>query len=227
VDISANIKIIFELYEKCFKLRNKSGTEKEIEKIVEILFAMEEKQRKEILNKLLKSFPKSSELNQKIQSLINKKNTNTNKDKNKLKGKEKGNKLSLEKEVPKESRSKSQIKSKVKKSIKKIEEDDIKIETNKKLKIGENVVKNSLGFHAKSSNISSLNYGAYSVNAGNIGNLEFDGLFMDISKYQNYEREKNPFEGPSSFYKFYKLRRSRIKKKINEMTIEAKYIHSR
>ena len=46
-----------------------------------------EKERKDILSKLLKAFPKSSELNQKIIILINKKITknadSTNKNKNK------------------------------------------------------------------------------------------------------------------------------------------------
>ena len=64
--------------------------------------------------------------------------------------------------------------------------------------------------------------GRYSTNTANIGNLKFDGLFFDISKYQNTERYKNPFEGPSSFYKFNKKRQSQIKKKIIDMTVESK-----
>ena len=58
-----------------------------------------------MLDKLLKTFPKSSELNKKIFILINKSN----------KLKEKGNKLTSGKESQKESRSKSQIKSDIKK----------------------------------------------------------------------------------------------------------------
>ena len=64
--------------------------------------------------------------------------------------------------------------------------------------------------------------GGYSINTANIGDLKFDGLFLDISKYQNTAKDKNPFEGPSSFYKFYKVRQTQIKKKINDMTIESK-----
>ena len=45
---------------------------------------------------------------------------------------------------------------------------------------------------------------------------------MDISKYQSNATYENPFRGPSSFYKFYKIRRTKIRKKLNEMTNEAK-----
>ena len=62
----------------------------------------------------------------------------------------------------------------------------------------------------------------HSVHTANIGSLNFDGLFLDISKYQTIARYENPFRGPSSFYKFYKIRRTKIKKKLNEMTSEAK-----
>ena len=214
-DKEGNIKIVFELYEKCFKLGNKPGSEKDIAKIVEILIILEEKERKDILNKLLKAFPKSSDLNKKILDLIiNKKNDKNNKDKTKLKGKESRNELSSGKENQKE-RSKSQLKTSGLKNKLKLEEDDnVRGETDKKLKFLENGGKSSL--------TSNNNFTVNSVNVANIGNLNFDGLFMDISKYQNKERDKNPFEGPSTFYKFYKLRQSRIKKKIIDMTNEAK-----
>ena len=35
-------------------------------------------------------------------------------------------------------------------------------------------------------------------------------------------RDKNPFEGPSSFEKFYRVRKTEIKKKIISMTNEGK-----
>ena len=215
-DKEGNIKIVFELYEKCFKLGNKPGSEKDIAKIVEILIILEEKEWKDILSKLLKAFPKSNDLNKKILDLIiNKKDDKINKDKNKLKGKGSSNKLSEEKKIQKESRSKSQIKSSgLKNKLMLEEEDNIKGETDKKPKFLENGGKASL--------ISNSNFAVNSVNVANIGNLNFDGLFLDISKYQNKEREKNPFEGPSTFYKFYKLRQSKIKKKIIDMTNEAK-----
>ena len=219
---SGDYKIVFELYEKCFKLGNKPGSEKDLGKIVEILIVLEEKERKDILSKLLKAFPKSSELNQKIIILINKKiskSNDKNKNKDNQKGKEKGGKLSLEKETAKESRSKSQMKQGVKKNNLKAEEGAIKSEINKKLKLGG---ENSIKSPSKNTNISPLKLESHSVNATNIGNLNFDGLFMDISKYQSNARYENPFRGPSSFYKFYKIRQTKIKKKLNEMTNEAK-----
>ena len=55
-----------------------------------------------------------------------------------------------------------------------------------------------------------------------IRRLKFDGLFLDISKYANNRRQKNPFDGPSTFTKFYKDRKAKIKKKIINMTEEMK-----
>jgi hypothetical protein len=55
-----------------------------------------------------------------------------------------------------------------------------------------------------------------------IRQLKFDGLFLDISKYANSRRQKNPFDGPSAFTKFYKDRKAKIKKKIINMTEEMK-----
>ena len=42
------------------------------------------------------------------------------------------------------------------------------------------------------------------------------------TRIKNKERDKNPFEGPSSFYEFYKMRQSKIKKKIEDMANDAK-----
>ena len=206
---------------------NKPDSDKLIEKIVELLIVIVEKERKDILSKLLKAFPKSSELNQKIIILINKKistntdSTNKNKNKDNQKGKEKGNKLSLEKEIPKESRSKTQLKSGAKKINLKSEEEAIKSEKNKKEK---KRIENSTKSPSKNNNISPIKLDNHSVHAANIGNLNFDGLFLDISKYQSNIKYENPFRGPSSFYKFYEIRRTKIKKKLNEMTSEAKNI---
>ena len=224
-DISENMKNVSDLYEKCFKLGNKPGSEKDLGKMVEILMTLEEKERKDILGKLLKTYAKSSDLNQKILNLINTKNLDSNdkiKTKGKEKGKEKGNKLSLEKETQKESRSKSQTKAKDKKQHLQNDEFFDNIDITKNIKFGGTLEKKSFGSNQKRDNRFSLNHEAYSVNVANIGDLKFDGLFLDISKYQNKERYHNPFEGPSSFYKFYKIRQSKIKKKIIDMTTEAK-----
>ena len=69
-----------------------------------------------------------------------------------------------------------------------------------------------------------MNHGvdSQSVNVANIGNLKFNGLFLDISKYQKNEGYDNPFVGSSLFYKFYKIRKNKIKKKIIDMANEAK-----
>jgi len=208
-DISGNSKIVSELYEKCFKAGNKAS-EKDLSKIVEILASLGEKERKELLDKLLKAFPKSSELNKKIIILINKSN----------KLKEKGNKLTSGKESQKESRSKSQIKSDIKKN--KLEEDVPKTEINNKVKFAGN--RDGSRSSEKIGRISIKNHGvdSLSVNVANIGDLKFDGLFLDISKYQKNEGYDNPFAGPSLFYKFYKIRKNKIKKKIIDMANEAK-----
>ena len=212
---SGDIKTLFELYEKCHKLGNKPGSEKELERIVQILLAMDEKERKDILSKLLKTFPKSSDLNKKILNLINK--ALKNNDANKLKGKGKEN----DKDIQKESRSKSQIKER-QKNKPKDEDDLINTDITKKIKFGEKVERNTLEHGDRLNNLYSANFAANTVNNMNIADLNFDGLFMDISKYQKKEEYKNPFVGPSSFYRFYKIRQSKIKKKLNDMTAEAK-----
>ena len=62
--------MIIRIIKKWLKVGNKANKEKEIVKIVEIIITLGEKESKEILTKLLKSFPKGSELNQKLFNLI-------------------------------------------------------------------------------------------------------------------------------------------------------------
>ena len=50
-----------------------------------------------------------------------------------------------------------------------------------------------------------------------INPLKFDGLFLDISQFNNERKEKNPFEGPSPYIEFYKERRVKIKEKIERL----------
>ena len=225
LNASENIKMISELYEKCFKAGNKANKEKEIAKIVEIIIPLGEKESKEILAKLLKSFPKSSELNQKLLKLISAKISSTVNTNAKSKGKQAEMRASAGKEKSKETRSQSQMKSSgIKRNKLVIEEGIAKTEINQRIKLERTDDKfASLRLSDKYGINSALNgLGGYSTNTANIGNLKFDGLFLDISKYQNTERYKNPFEGPSSFYKFYKMRQSQIKKKIIDMTVESK-----
>jgi len=221
--------MISELYEKCVKAGNKANKEKEIAKIVEIIIPLGEKEAKEILAKLLKSFPKSSELNQKLLNLIRakiKSDTNTNL---KSKGKQEENKISSEKEKENAKSNKIRSQSQTKMSGKKnnrnsIEENIAETEINQRIKLSRFGDKfESLRLSDNHGINRSLNrFGGYSIITANIKNLNFDGLFLDITKYQNTEKHKNPFEGQSSFYKFYKMRQSQIKKKIIEMTNESK-----
>ena len=59
-----------------------------------------------------------------------------------------------------------------------------------------------------------------SVEVRDITPLKFDGMFLDISKYITSKREKNPFEGPSPFDRFYRIRRTKIREKIFNMVNE-------
>ena len=52
-----------------------------------------------------------------------------------------------------------------------------------------------------------------------ISPLKYDGLFLEISKYKDVIKEKNPFDGPSPYNKFYKTRKNIIKRKINDMAL--------
>ena len=55
------------------------------------------------------------------------------------------------------------------------------------------------------------------INIRNIHPFNFDGLFLDISKYRNDNWGKNPFIGPSPYLKFYEERKIKIKEKIINM----------
>ena len=52
-----------------------------------------------------------------------------------------------------------------------------------------------------------------------ISPLKYDGLFLEISQYKYVIKEKNPFDGPSPYNKFYKTRKNIIKRKINDMAL--------
>ena len=208
---SGKMKIITDLYEKCIK-SGKKGSENNMDKLIEILILIEENPRKEILSKLLKLFPKSGELNQKILTLIIQKQQS-------IKSKEKNNKLNLNKKE-KETRSLSQKKSGSKKiNLERELSSENKSDNNRKIKHDDRTT--SLPHNDRQGLYTSNNI-ASSMNAANIAILKFDGLFLDISKYVNTSREKNPFEGPSSFEKFYKERKTKIKNKIISMANEGK-----
>ena len=55
-----------------------------------------------------------------------------------------------------------------------------------------------------------------------INHLKFDGLFLDMSKYDNEKKEKNPFEGPSPYIELYKEVRDKIMLKISGLAFNEK-----
>lgn len=65
----------------------------------------------------------------------------------------------------------------------------------------------------KASNMKSLR--SENVEPKEINPLKFEGLFLEMTKYGNEVRERNPFDGPSPYTKFYRERRDKIKQKIN------------
>ena len=156
------LNCIKDIFNNITKGANK---EKNLEKLAEILGAMNEKERKEILEKLAKD--------------------NKNKNLNLLK--------KLETLVEKE------------------------ISNNVKLVKKKSGFKNVLSGRKKY--ISPLKDQIIDeVKIKEINPLKFEGLFLEISQYNSNERkEKNPFDGPSPYDKFYKERSATIKKKINNM----------
>ena len=181
----------------------------------------------EILEKLLKSFPKSAFIKEKLLFRVREKEANNIMSKAKSKEKQKdiknakisSNNNNNAKDI--KLRSVSQTKTGPKKNKFESEAYENKSEFNKKIRHQEGGKEHSSS-HNDGQALSAFRYGAYSVNNANIGTLKFDGLFLDISKYGNMIRDKNPFEGPSSFEKFYRVRKTEIKKKIISMTNEGK-----
>ena len=226
-DISANMKNIYDLYEKIVKSGKKSGEEAGLNKLADILLKFDNEQLMEILEKLLKSFPKSAFIKEKLLFRVREKEANNIMSKAKSKEKQKdiknakisSNNNNNDKDI--KLRSVSQTKTGQKKNKFESESYENKSEFNKKIRHQEGGKEHSSS-HNDGQALSAFRYGAYSVNNANIGTLKFDGLFLDISKYGNMIRDKNPFEGPSSFEKFYRVRKTEIKKKIISMTNEGK-----
>ena len=155
------INCIKDIFNNITKGANK---EQNLEKLAEILGALNEKERKEILEKLSKDNKnKNINLLKKLETLVEKKVSNNN-----LIKKKSGYKKILSGRKKQSSTVKAQI----------IEEVKIK----------------------------------------QINPLKFEGMFLEISQFNSYERkEKNPFDGPSPYDKFYKERSVKIKEKINNM----------
>ena len=167
------------------------NSEENLEKLGDILGNINENDKKEILQQLSKN-SNNNEMYQKLLNILNKRTL-------KGKGKEKRRMIS-----------------------------DNLITSGKKASYGGD----------KDSLIKSVRYGQSGYNKGfskegigsgykghlseyievkDVNPLKFDGLFLEITKYNNEKREKNPFEGPSPYCKFYQERRIKIKQKINNM----------
>ena len=99
--------------------------------------------------------------------------------------------------------------------LKKLSEDKKNINLLKKLEslVNENVER----FYKESKKYRTGFKNADGVEVREVNPLKFEGLFMNISQYGYNIREKNPFEGPSPYNKFYKDRSMTIKKKIKNI----------
>ena len=91
------------------------------------------------------------------------------------------------------------------------------INKNRLLKSGKSGSKKGLTSPKKFGSAMKSQFSEY-VEVKQINPLKFDGLFLEISEYNNGKREKNPFDGLSPYMKFYEERKSIIKKKIDNMT---------
>ena len=115
--------------------------------------------------------------------------------------------------------------------IQQLEKDSKNSDLIKKLKnsIEKNFSKNNLSqnddynYNKGISSIKKYESGNKSLQSENIdikeiNPLKYDGLFLDISGFNNERKEKNPFEGPSPYIEFYKERRVKIKEKIDRLS---------
>ena len=177
-------RYLFNLYRQC----KNSGTEEELEKLSVILYSIEENERKLILSKLYKNFPKNEGLYKKLTELISKQH---------------------------DIREKTKKVKKISTNLK-IKKQNEKLKTGKKVEnLGG---KEKLGFTSERSQekvgMSStiLNNKSKSIEIKNITPLKFDIKNFGISKYNN--RKDNPFGGISSFNNIYKGRKTNIKTKM-------------
>ena len=220
-------KYLLILYEKYCKKGNKPGYEVILEKLVIYIVRLGENDRNFILEKFHKKYPKYEEYYKKLFDLIMKRLDDKNKS-----NKKKTDKKLLDSAMSKDKSSShkdlfnSYGKSKSKKNLK-----SGKGGTNSSFKDnnisfggGHNDVFGNFGIGRLSyrERLSSRkkNRLSDSVEVRDITPLKFDGMFLDISKYITSKREKNPFEGPSPFDRFYRIRRTKIREKIFNMVNE-------
>lgn len=212
------LKFLSDLYRKCCQKGNKDDKEKNIEKLGLYLTSLGDSEKKQILPKLKNIFPDNEELYKKLIGIISKKSSL------KPKGK-KEDKYTADSLNKNAFNMELENKNNKKKGEKKIEGIKGYNEISQNLNIDfnpEKVVFENENIRGKGELSSSLLKGKIleTIEIKNVNPLKFDGLFLEISKYESVHREKNPFEGPSPFDKFYKIRKSKIKKKIISMANE-------
>ena len=211
-----------DLYGKCDQKGNKDVKEKNLEKLGIYLCCLGESEKKDILSKLKNNFPDNEELYNKLIGII------SNKYSFRAKGKKEAqhetnsqNKNIFKKEL--ENKNIKKKGGKKTEGIKGYKEISPSFNLDFKFRdYPEKVAFTRDSIREKGELSSSLIKGKLSetIEIKNINPLKFDGLFLEISKYENVHREKNPFEGPSPFDKFYKVRKTKIKKKIISMANE-------
>ena len=215
-------KFLSDLYEKCSQKGNKDDKEKNIEKLGLYLSSLGESEKKDVLQKLKNIFPENEELYKKLLDLISIKYSF--KSKGKKKDKIKSNSLNKNKSnMEHENKNTKKKIGKKKEGVKGNNEFSQSLNLDFKFKnYPEKVVFANENIGGKGELRSSLLKGKFSetIEVKNVNPLKFDGLFLEISKYENIHREKNPFEGPSPFDKFYKVRRTKIRKKIISLANE-------
>ena len=187
-------QFLLDLYGKCCLEGEKEGSEKILEKLAKLLIILGEKDKNEILSKLSSSFPQKQEIYKMLLEFMSRSGGSP---------KSKGGKKDK----------KNLSKSFNKKSIKK--DEGVKFDTDfmKGLNFGK-INKDK----KKTTSSALLDFKLTEVvEVKNVAPLKFDGLFLEIKESKSNHHEKNPFTGISSFYKFYKERKKKIKKKILNM----------
>ena len=188
---------------KCFEdiINNISkegeNTEENLQKLAKLLSNINEKDRQKILDILSKNFPENGELFKKLTNLVQ---NSVKKGILKGKGKLRESKFSQNgkignldiENVP------------LYKSVKYRQSGNSRGFSSPKRRIGSSIRGNTSEF----------------IEVEKVNPLKFDGLFLDISKYNNEHKNSNPFEGPSPYCKYYKDRKRKIKKKIDNMPPE-------
>ena len=209
------IKCIEAKFSKICKGGNNS--EDNLKKLAEHLDKMNENEKNQLLTKLSQDFPKKGKMYKKLLKIIKGKNTNKILSDNSKKNSFKPRGKTVEKLNLFAEENNSLLKTNKNKYGFKRNRDKL----SKSLKNSSNIdqLRKSKGIsRPKENNRSTMRlHDSQYVEVKDINPLKFDGLFLEITKYTNKNNEKNPFEGPSPYCKFYKDRKIKIKQKIIHM----------